>query len=99
VEAGVAGGADGDQEFALVDAGLPMMHMQAVACPAGLAGTAVALENLVAEAAEPKPGVGGGLVAGAAEAGHEGEVAAAGAEQGPLEGKAGSGGRKCQKRA
>lgn len=84
VEASVAGGAEGDQEIALVDAGLPMMHMEAMPCPAGLAGTAVAIQNVVAEAGEALAGVGGGAVAGAAEAGHKGEITAAGAEQGPL---------------
>jgi hypothetical protein len=43
VEAGVTGGADGDQQCALVDAGLTMMHMEAMPCPAGLAGPAVAI--------------------------------------------------------
>jgi hypothetical protein len=69
VEAGVAAGADGDQPGAVVDARLTMMHMEAVG------GTA--------EAGEVLPGVGGGTVTGAAEAGDGGEVLA-GAEQGSL---------------
>jgi hypothetical protein len=98
VEAGVAGRANSDQQLALMDAGLPMMHMEALPCPAGLASAAVALQNVVAEAGETLAGVGRGAIAGAAEAGDKGEIVAAGAEQGPLERNAESGGRKCQKR-
>ena len=88
-QAGVAGSADGDQQRALVDAGLTMMHMQAVGCPAGLAGAAVAIQNLLAQAIEAPAGVSGGAVAGAAEAGDKREFTAAGAEQGPLPRRAG----------
>jgi hypothetical protein len=98
VEAGVTGGADGDEQRAVVDAGLTMMHMEAMPCPAGLAGAAVARQNLVAKAGEALAGVSGGVVAGAAEAGHKREIAAAGAEQGSLEGNAEGGGRKCQEK-
>jgi hypothetical protein len=98
VEAGVAGSADGDQQRALVDAGLTMMHMEAMPRPAGLAGAAVAIQDLIAEAGEALAGVGGGAIAGAAKAGHKREIPAAGAEQGPLERNAERGGRKCQKR-
>jgi hypothetical protein len=98
VEAGVAGGADGNQKIALVDAGLTMMHVEAMPCPAGLAGAAVALENVVAEAGETLAGMGSGMVAGAAEAGDKREIPAAGAEQGPLKRNAEGGGRKCQEK-
>jgi hypothetical protein len=98
VEAGVTGGADSDQQCALVDAGLTMMHMEAMPCPAGLAGAAVAIQNLLAQAGEALARVGGGAVAGAAEAGDKGKVAAAGAEQGPLERKADGDERKCQEK-
>jgi hypothetical protein len=74
VEAGVTGGADGDQQIALMDAGLTMMHMEALPCPAGLAGAPVALQNVVAEAGETLAGVGGGTVAGAAEPGDKREI-------------------------
>jgi len=42
--------------------------------------------------------VGGGVVAGAAEAGDKGEIAAAGTEQGLLARNAYGGGRKCQEK-
>jgi hypothetical protein len=95
VEASVAGGADGDEQLALMDAGLTMMHMEAMPCPAGLAGAAVALQNLVAKAGEALAGMDSGAIAGAAEASSPGKIAAAGAEQGPLEGSA-YGGRSGQ---
>jgi hypothetical protein len=98
VEAGVTGGADGDQQCALVDAGLTMMHMEAMPCPAGLAGAAVALQNFLAQASEALAGVGGGAVAGAAEPRYEGKVPAAGAEQRLLAGNAYGGDEKGQKR-
>lgn len=84
VKAGVTGGADGDQQIALMDAGLTMMHMEALPCPAGLTGAPVALQNVVAEAGEALAGTGGGTVAGPAEAAHGREVTAAWTEQGPL---------------
>ena len=80
----MAGGADGDQQIALVDTGLTMMHMEAMPRPAGLAGAAVALQNLVAKTGEALSGMDSGAIAEAAEAGHKGEIAAAGAEQGVL---------------
>jgi hypothetical protein len=98
VEAGVTGGADGDQQCALVDAGLTMMHMEAMPCPAGLAGAAVAIQNFLAQASEALAGVCGGAVASAAEVSDKREIAAAGAEQGSLEGNAEGGGRKCQEK-
>ena len=67
-----------------MNAGLTMMHMEVMPCPAGLAGAAVAIQNFLAEAGEAVTGAGGGAVAGAAEAGERGPIAAAGAEQGPL---------------
>ena len=89
VEAGVAGSADSDKQRALVDAGLTMMHMEAMPRPAGLAGAAVAIQNILAQAIEAPAGVSGGAVAGAAEAGDKREFTAAGAEQGPLPRRAG----------
>ena len=67
-----------------MNAGLTMMHMEVMPCPAGLAGAAVAIQNFLTQASKALAGVGGGAVAGAAEAGDKGEIAAAGAEQGPL---------------
>jgi hypothetical protein len=43
VEAGVTGGADGDQPVALIDARLPMMHMEVFGGTAGAALVAVTL--------------------------------------------------------
>ena len=86
MEAGVAAGADGNQQFAVVDAGLTVMHMEPVGRSAGPAPAAVAVQNLVTEAGEAVAGVGGSAVAGAAEAGGPGEIPAAGAEQGALDG-------------
>lgn len=82
VEANVAGCADGNQQPTLMDAGLTVMHMELVPCPTGLAGAAVALQNLVAEAPEALAGAGGGAVARAAEAAGPGEIPAAGAQGG-----------------
>ncbi|HJT70770.1 MAG TPA: hypothetical protein VJ731_11255 [Terriglobales bacterium] len=43
VEAGVAGGADGDQPVTVIDAGLTVMHMEPVGRAAGAAMVAVTL--------------------------------------------------------
>jgi|HubBroStandDraft_4_1064222.scaffolds.fasta_scaffold260069_2 hypothetical protein len=67
---------------ALVDARLPMMHMQAVPCPAGLAGAAVAIQDLLAQAGEALAGVSRGAVAGAAEVRDKREIAAQGQNKG-----------------
>jgi hypothetical protein len=98
VEACVAGGADGNQKLALMDTGLTMMHMEAMPRPAGLTDAAVALQNVVAEAGEALAGAGGGVVAGAAEAGDKGKIPATGTEQGPLERKTADSGRRGQER-
>jgi len=48
VEAGMAAGADGDQALAVVEARLPMMHMEAGSRPAGAAEAADGGEVLAA---------------------------------------------------
>jgi len=74
-----------------------MMHMEPAGRPAGTATAAVAVQNLFTETIEALPGIGGGAVAGAAEAGDPGEAPAAGAEQGFLFGEARTGGRSGQR--
>jgi hypothetical protein len=86
VEAGMAGGADGDEQFAPVDARAAVVDVEPVAGPAAPTGPAITLQNLVAQAAEAVAGVGGGAIAGTTQAGEEGQIAAAGAEEGALGG-------------
>src|SRR5437762_14389378 len=85
MEPGVAAGANGNQQLAVVDARLTMMHMEGggrAACPAQVA---VAVQDLPAEAGEVLPGMGGGPVAGAAEAGGPRQILAARTEERRLE--------------
>ena len=81
----MAGGADRNQQLAVVDARPPVMYMEAFARSAAPAEATIPSQNLLAEAGEAVAGTGGGAVAGAAEAGDPGEIAAAGAEEGALE--------------
>ena len=82
----MAARADGDQPVALVEARLTMMHMEPIGGAASAAVAAVAVQDLVTKTREACPGVGVGAVAGAAEAGSPGQIPAAGAEQGALDG-------------
>ncbi len=84
MEAGVAACADCNQPVAVVDARLTMMDMEPVGRPTGAALVAIALQNFPTQAGEVLPRVGGGPIAGAAEAGGPGEIPAAVAEQGAL---------------
>jgi hypothetical protein len=52
VETSVAGGADGDQEIGIADAGMPVMNVEAVPGPAAGAAEVVALEDAFPVAAE-----------------------------------------------
>jgi hypothetical protein len=76
MQPGVATGADGNEQLAIVPARLTMMHMQPIGRAAGPAKAAVALQNLLPQAAETLPGVGSRAVAGAAEAGDERKIPA-----------------------
>jgi hypothetical protein len=84
VDTGVAGGADSNEPFRIVEPRLPMMDMEgppALPCPTD-AAPPVALEDPVAVSAEPFPGVRPGPVAGWAQAGDGWNSLAAGAKQG-----------------
>jgi len=85
VQARVAGGADCHQPLALVDARLAVMDVQSIAGPACPASVAIALQNVLAEAAEALAGACRRAVAGAAEAGRPRKIPAARAEQTPLQ--------------
>src|SRR2546423_12063426 len=85
MEPGVAAGADSNQQLAVVDARLTMMHMEAggrAACPAQVA---VAVQDLFAKAGETLPRVNGGRVTTAAEAGGPRQIPAARTEERRLE--------------
>ncbi len=85
VDAGMAGGAQGNEEFAVIETGLPVMHMEpGIPCPAGAADVAVAVEDFL-----PQPGKTGGRPIGAevartAAAGDGGAVPSTIAEEGAL---------------
>jgi hypothetical protein len=84
VEAGVAGGADGDQEPRLADTGMPLVNMEAVPCPAARAAEVVAGEHRFPISAKVIPGMPAGAVTPRAQPGDRGDALAAGAEQGFL---------------
>jgi hypothetical protein len=80
MHAGVAGGADGDEEVEVVAAGLVMVDDQPFPAPASLAPAAVTGERRLALAGEALAGMRAARVAAAAEPGN-GRQVAAGAEE------------------
>jgi hypothetical protein len=69
VDPGVAGGAKGNQEAALMNAGAAVVDRELTLSPATLTLPAIAVEDSVAMAGEAAAGVGPPLVAMPAEAG------------------------------
>ena len=86
MDAGVAGGAEGDELVGGMDPGSPVVHMdpprfKEASLPAGAAAAFVACEDGFAVAGEVGAGVSAGAVAAGAEAGHGGSSLPALAEQ------------------
>jgi len=81
----MAAGTDRNQQLAVIDPRLTMMHMKPIGRPACAAKSAVALENLVAETGKALARMAGAAGTGAAESGQKRKVpAAVGTEQGLL---------------
>jgi hypothetical protein len=84
VDAGVAAGAEGNQQVQFADSGCPVVDAQSLPRPAAAAPETVPQKHGVAVAGEVKAGAGLCPVAGGAETGDGGGTGAAGAEEGFL---------------
>jgi hypothetical protein len=81
VDAGVATGAEGNQQVQFADSGCPVMDAERLPCPAAAAPEIVAEKDGIAVAGKVKAGAGLCPVAAGAEAGDGGNSGAAGAEK------------------